>query len=208
MQPLLQAEIAIIGSDIQEVIGSAIAIQLLSLGYIPLWGGVVITAVDAFFFLLLDRLGVRRLEAFFAFLITIMVSSRAVPPGSTVRSCQGGQYGYLRLGWQYEHLRFFPPVVTPEVGQELWLFSLLCTPVAAVEPKCLQWHFISSGSWLHQKLFHGIEVTCQSIQMPDSKQYQWSMDDGGPVCSQKQSGRRARAAYCSGSPHIILPQTH
>lgn len=73
MRGAAQAEIAIIGSDIQEVIGSAIAIQLLSLGHIPLWGGVVITAVDAFFFLLLDRLGVRRLEAFFAVLITIMV---------------------------------------------------------------------------------------------------------------------------------------
>lgn len=32
----------------------------------------VITAVDAFFFLFLDRLGVRRLEAFFAALIAIM----------------------------------------------------------------------------------------------------------------------------------------
>ena len=36
----LMAEIAIIGSDIQEVIGSAIAITLLSRGYIPIWAGV------------------------------------------------------------------------------------------------------------------------------------------------------------------------
>ena len=35
----VMAEIAIIGSDIQEVIGSAIAINLLSLGHIPLWAG-------------------------------------------------------------------------------------------------------------------------------------------------------------------------
>ena len=35
----IMAEIAIIGSDIQEVIGSAIAINLLSLGHIPLWAG-------------------------------------------------------------------------------------------------------------------------------------------------------------------------
>lgn len=33
------AEIAIIGSDIQEVIGCAIAITLLSRGYIPIWVG-------------------------------------------------------------------------------------------------------------------------------------------------------------------------
>lgn len=39
----LMMEVAIIGSDIQEVIGSAIAIQLLSDGLVPLWIGVLIT---------------------------------------------------------------------------------------------------------------------------------------------------------------------
>jgi natural resistance-associated macrophage protein len=39
-------EVALIGSDIQEVIGSAIAIRILSNGYVPLWAGVVITALD------------------------------------------------------------------------------------------------------------------------------------------------------------------
>lgn len=68
----IMAEVAIIGADIQEVIGTAIAIQLLSLGHIPLWAGVIITAVDSFLFLFLDRFGVRRLEAFFAALIAIM----------------------------------------------------------------------------------------------------------------------------------------
>lgn len=40
------AELALIGADIQEVIGSAIAIKILSRGVIPLWAGVVITASD------------------------------------------------------------------------------------------------------------------------------------------------------------------
>lgn len=40
------AEVALIGADIQEVIGSAIAIQILSRGVLPLWAGVVITASD------------------------------------------------------------------------------------------------------------------------------------------------------------------
>lgn len=35
-------EIAIIGCDIQEVIGSAIAIFLLSKGFIPLWAGMIV----------------------------------------------------------------------------------------------------------------------------------------------------------------------
>lgn len=65
-------EIAIIGSDMQEVIGSAIAFVLLSGGAIPLWAGVLITACDAFVFLLLDKYGLRKLEAFFAVLIAIM----------------------------------------------------------------------------------------------------------------------------------------
>ncbi|KAM4776601.1 natural resistance-associated macrophage protein 1 isoform 3-T3 [Cyanocitta cristata] len=69
----LMIEIAIIGSDMQEVIGTAIAFSLLSAGRIPLWGGVLITIVDTLFFLFLDKYGLRKLEAFFGLLITIMV---------------------------------------------------------------------------------------------------------------------------------------
>ncbi|XP_060049882.1 natural resistance-associated macrophage protein 1 isoform X4 [Erinaceus europaeus] len=68
----LTIEVAILGSDMQEVIGTAIAINLLSAGRVPLWGGVVITIVDTFFFLFLDNYGLRKLEAFFGLLITIM----------------------------------------------------------------------------------------------------------------------------------------
>ncbi|CAI5648573.1 unnamed protein product [Oreochromis niloticus] len=68
----LMVELAIIGSDMQEVIGCAIAFNLLSSGRIPLWGGVLITITDTFVFLFLDKYGLRKLEAFFGFLITIM----------------------------------------------------------------------------------------------------------------------------------------
>ncbi|XP_029292408.1 natural resistance-associated macrophage protein 2-like [Cottoperca gobio] len=68
----LMVELAIIGSDMQEVIGCAIAFNLLSSGRIPLWGGVLITIIDTFVFLFLDKYGLRKLEAFFALLITIM----------------------------------------------------------------------------------------------------------------------------------------
>ncbi|KAH1124142.1 hypothetical protein GLYMA_06G044200v4 [Glycine max] len=66
------AELALIGADIQEVIGSAIAIQILSRGFFPLWAGVLITASDCFFFLFLENYGVRKLEAAFAVLIAVM----------------------------------------------------------------------------------------------------------------------------------------
>ncbi|KAK6939684.1 NRAMP family [Dillenia turbinata] len=71
------AELALIGADIQEVIGSAIAIQILSNGVLPLWAGVVIAASDCFFFLFLENYGVRKLEAVFAVLIGTMALSFA-----------------------------------------------------------------------------------------------------------------------------------
>ncbi|XP_069792168.1 natural resistance-associated macrophage protein 1-like isoform X1 [Narcine bancroftii] len=68
----LTIELAIIGSDMQEVIGTAIAINLLSNQWVPIWAGVLITIVDTIGFLFLDKYGLRKLEAFFALLITIM----------------------------------------------------------------------------------------------------------------------------------------
>ncbi|XP_054163431.1 natural resistance-associated macrophage protein 2-like [Oppia nitens] len=68
----IMSEIAIIGSDMQEVIGTAVSIYLLSNRTIPLYAGVLLTILDTFSFLLLDRYGLRKLEAFFALLIAIM----------------------------------------------------------------------------------------------------------------------------------------
>ncbi|KAK1363757.1 Metal transporter Nramp3 [Heracleum sosnowskyi] len=79
----VMAEVALIGSDIQEVIGSAIAIKILSNGVLPLWAGVVITASDCFIFLFLENYGVRKLEALFAFLIATMAVSFAWMFGET-----------------------------------------------------------------------------------------------------------------------------
>ncbi|KAA3457443.1 metal transporter Nramp6-like [Gossypium australe] len=83
----VMAELALIGADIQEVIGSAIAIKILSNGAIPLWAGVIITACDwsvsFFIFLFLENYGVRKLEAFFAVLIATMAVSFAWMFGET-----------------------------------------------------------------------------------------------------------------------------
>nr|XP_046910786.1 protein Malvolio-like isoform X2 [Dermatophagoides farinae] len=68
----IMTEIAIIGSDMQEVIGTALALYMLTNRLLPLWAGVLITILDTFSFLFLDKFGVRKLEAFFGFLITIM----------------------------------------------------------------------------------------------------------------------------------------
>ncbi|CAI2182093.1 11845_t:CDS:2 [Funneliformis geosporum] len=66
----LFTEIAIIGSDIQEIVGTAIAIKILF--GLPLWIGTMLTAMDTFIFMLLQNYGVRKLEAFFMTLIAFM----------------------------------------------------------------------------------------------------------------------------------------
>ncbi len=69
------SEIAIIGSDMQEVIGTAVAIYLLTNRIVPLYGGVLITILDTFTFLLLDNYGLRKLETFFVLLIAVMAGN-------------------------------------------------------------------------------------------------------------------------------------
>ncbi|KAL5556855.1 hypothetical protein UlMin_039091 [Ulmus minor] len=79
----IMAEFALIGADIQEVIGSAIALKILTNGILPLWAGVIITALDCFIFLFLENYGVRKLEAVFAVLIATMAISFAWMFGQT-----------------------------------------------------------------------------------------------------------------------------
>lgn len=66
----LITEIAIIGSDIQEIVGTAIALKILF--GIPLWVGTFLTAMDTFTFMVLQSYGVRKLEALFMVSISTM----------------------------------------------------------------------------------------------------------------------------------------
>ena len=69
----LMTEVALICADCQEVVGSAIAIKILSGDRIPIYAGCLITAADCFAFMLLDRSGMRKLEALFGVFISTMV---------------------------------------------------------------------------------------------------------------------------------------
>lgn len=73
------AEIAIIATDIAEVVGTAIGLNLLF--GIPLELGVIITALDVFLVLLLQRLGFRWVEAFIMGLLAIIFASFFVQIG-------------------------------------------------------------------------------------------------------------------------------
>jgi manganese transport protein len=64
------AEIAIAATDLAEVLGMAIGIQLLF--HIPLLWAVLITVLDTFLLLVLQRLGMRKMEAFIITLIAII----------------------------------------------------------------------------------------------------------------------------------------
>src|SRR5664279_1849659 len=64
------AEIAIAACDLAEVLGMAIGIQLLT--GLPLIYGVIITALDTFLLLSLQKLGMRKIEMFILGLIAII----------------------------------------------------------------------------------------------------------------------------------------
>jgi manganese transport protein len=64
------AEVAIAACDLAEVLGMAIGLQLLT--GIPLLWGVLITVLDTFLLLLLQRLGMRKMEAFIIGLVFII----------------------------------------------------------------------------------------------------------------------------------------
>lgn len=64
------AEIAIAATDLAEVLGMAIGIQLLT--GLPLMWGVSLTVLDTFLLLLLQRYGIRKMEAFIIALVAIV----------------------------------------------------------------------------------------------------------------------------------------
>ena len=66
----LVTELAIIASDVPEVIGTALALKLIF--NIPTWVGVVLTSMSTMVFLGLQSFGVRKLEAFMASLVGVM----------------------------------------------------------------------------------------------------------------------------------------
>jgi len=95
----IMMEIAIISSDIQEVIGSAMAINILSGNTIQLWQGALITGVDTFTFLLLEAYGLRKLEALFAVLIATLSFS----------------FGYMFYAHQTDTLEIVRDTVIPGI---------------------------------------------------------------------------------------------
>ncbi len=97
----IMAEIAIIATDIAEVIGTAIGLQLLF--GIPLALGVLITSLDVFLILALQRLGFRWIEAFIMSLLAV------------IAICFGVQIALADPDWGAVAMGFLP---TPQIATD------------------------------------------------------------------------------------------
>eukprot|EP01095_Lingulamoeba_sp_RSL-Kostka_P007419 TRINITY_DN2361_c0_g1_i1.p1 TRINITY_DN2361_c0_g1~~TRINITY_DN2361_c0_g1_i1.p1 ORF type:complete len:533 (+),score=155.36 TRINITY_DN2361_c0_g1_i1:85-1683(+) len=99
----LMAEVAVICSDIPEVIGTAFALNLL-IG-IPLWLGVLITSADTLLLLMLQYFSIRILEIFIGLLLF------------AVSFCFVIELGYSGIDWGEMFLGFIPFVNSPFYDQ-------------------------------------------------------------------------------------------
>lgn len=101
------AELAIAATDLAEVVGMAIGIHLLT--GLPLIWGTAITVLDTFLFLLLQRYGIRKMEAFIlalvatiglSFLIEILIAKPDLKEVVTgfVPSMLGNESLYIAVG--------------------------------------------------------------------------------------------------------------
>jgi len=89
----LACEAAIIACDLAEVIGTAIALKLLF--GIPLVGGALITALDAFLLLLLMNRGFRFLEAFVVALLIVIAVCFVIQVVAAAPPIAGVLQGFL-----------------------------------------------------------------------------------------------------------------
>lgn len=92
-------EIAIAACDLAEVLGTAIGLNLLL--KVPLLYGVIITGFDTMFFLVIQHLGIRKMEAFILMLI------------STIGICFGIEVFLSQPEWT-NIASGFVPALTPE----------------------------------------------------------------------------------------------
>ena len=103
----LLAEVAIVACDLAELVGSAIALQLLF--KLPLPWGVALTAADTLLLLALQRSGVRRLEALIIALVAL------------VGACFAWELLLLRPNWLQVAAGFVPQPSVLHNGQQLYL---------------------------------------------------------------------------------------
>ena len=133
----LLAELAIVACDLAELVGSAIALQLLF--GLPLPWGVALTALDTLLLLLLQRWGLRRLEA----VVIAMVA--------LIGGCFAVELLLLQPSWTDIGRGFIPQASTLINGEELFLAAGILG--ATVMPHNLYLHssLVKSRQWESQQ---------------------------------------------------------
>ena len=133
----LLAELAIVACDLAELVGSAIALQLLF--GLPLPWGVALTALDTLLLLLLQRWGIRRLEA----VVIAMVA--------LIGGCFAVELLLLQPSWSAIGRGFIPQASTLINGGELFLAAGILG--ATVMPHNLYLHssLVKSRQWESQQ---------------------------------------------------------
>jgi manganese transport protein len=129
----LLAELAIVACDLAELVGSAIALQLLF--GLPLPWGVALTALDTLLLLLLQRWGIRRLEA----VVIAMVA--------LIGGCFAVELLLLQPSWPAIGQGFIPQASTLLNGEQLFLAAGILG--ATVMPHNLYLHssLVKSRQW-------------------------------------------------------------
>ena len=116
-------EVAIVASDVPEVIGTALALKLIF--GLPTVAGVAVTSLSTLVFLCLQSFGVRKLEAFMACLVGVM----SVCFVAQVGMLEGGNAGELVSG-----------IVAPIIPNNQALFIAISLLGAVVMPHNLFLH--------------------------------------------------------------------
>ncbi|MEB3333184.1 MAG: Nramp family divalent metal transporter [Synechococcaceae cyanobacterium] len=129
----LLAEVAIVACDLAELVGTAIALNLLF--SIPLPWGVAMTGADTLLLLALQRFGVRRLEA-------VVISLVALVGG-----CFALELLLLKPDWSAVAAGFIPSASTLRDGHQLYLAAGILG--ATVMPHNLYLHsaLVQSRHW-------------------------------------------------------------
>lgn len=120
----IMTELAIIGADIQEVVGTGIALKVL-FGW-PLWVGSVATGADTFTFLMIHYLGKRFLEAFIFALIAVLLICYSINFAFMPPSAGPFLQGFLFECEDYAVLQLVGTVGAVIMPHNLYLHSGIC----------------------------------------------------------------------------------
>ena len=132
----IMAELAIIASDLAQILGAAFAWHILSYGAIPLWAGVIISVLDTFVLLAVQYFGIRYLEVLISLMVGVVsvcffielglspvnwVSAECPPPALWCSSFPGGVCPH---DYENDYCGFFFQGFVPKLDSTMFFTAL------------------------------------------------------------------------------------